>query len=81
MDSKFLTSQLLLMSNIAENYVKSIPVPDWLQLLDLATCNDKYISNIIEMETGPNRQKKALQAYARFLQTVIGNNIPIAKPG
>lgn len=79
MDSKFLTSQLSLMSNIADNYIESIPVPDWLQLLDLAAKSDKYISNIIEMETGPERHKKARQAYTRFLETVIGDNLHLAR--
>jgi transposase len=79
MDSKFLASQLLLMSNIADNYIKSIPVPDWLQLLDLAAKADKYINNIIEMETGPERQKKARQAYTRFVETVIDNDHHLAK--
>lgn len=81
MDSKFLTSQLLLMSSIAENYVKSIPDADWRQLLDLATRSDGYINNIIEMETGPKRQKKARRAYDRFAQTVIDNNTPLAETG
>jgi transposase len=81
MDSKFLTSQLLLMSNIADNYLSLIPVAHWLQLLDLATQNDKYITNIIEMETGPNRRKNARQAYARFVETVIDNNQLRAKAG
>lgn len=81
MDSKFLTSQLLLMSNIAENYLNLIPVADWLQLLNLAGESHSYINNIIEMETGPKRQKKARQAYARFVQSVIDNNTPLAKTG
>lgn len=78
MDSKFLTSQLLLMSNIADNYLNSIPSADWFQLLDLAARNDKYINKIIEMETGPNRHKKAREAQARFAQA-IGNDLRLAK--
>ena len=79
MDSKFLTSQILLMSNIADNYLKSIPTADWLQLLDLAVQNDEYINNIIEKEIGPNRQKRARQAYARFKETVVHNDPHLAK--
>jgi transposase len=79
MDSKFLTSQLSLMTNIADRYVTSIPAADWFQLLDLAVQSDEYINNIIEGETGPNRQKKARQAYARFAQTVIDNDPRLAK--
>jgi hypothetical protein len=81
MDSKFLTSQLLLMSNIAENYLKSIPVADWLQLLDLAKQSDKYINKIIELENGPKRREKARQAYARFVQTVFENDSLLAETG
>lgn len=81
MDSKFLTSQLLLMCNIADRYIKLIPVADWLQLLDLATQSDKYITSIIEKEIGPNRRKKAQQAYDRFIETVIANYQCRAKAG
>jgi len=70
MDSKFLTSQLLLMSNIAEHYLELIPVKNWLQLIDLATQNDSYINRIIETETGPQRQAKARKAYSRFVQII-----------
>jgi transposase len=79
MDSKFLTSQLLLMSNIADNYLKSIPVADWLQLLDLAGQSDRYINKIIELESGPKRQEKARLAYARFVQTVLLKDLHLAK--
>ena len=81
MDSKFLASQLLLMSNIAENYTNLVPTADWLELVQLATENDtdSYITKIIEMETGPNRQQKARQAYARFVETVMDNNSVLPK--
>jgi hypothetical protein len=69
MDSKFLTSQLLLMHSIAENYIKLVPTTDWKLLLELVTRSDDYIKNIIQMETGPNRLKKAREAYACFLNT------------
>jgi transposase len=75
MDSKFLTAQLSLMSNIADNYVNLIRADDWLQLIDLANQSDNYINNIIEMETGPNRHKKARQAYDRFLHTVMDKDL------
>lgn len=67
------------MSNIADNYIKSIPIADWFQLLDLAAQSDKYINKIIEMETGPIRHKKARQAYVRFAQAIIDNDPPLAK--
>ena len=79
MDSKFLTSQLLLMSNIAENHLESVPNADWLQLLNLAAQSDGYINNIIEKETGPNRQKNAREAHARFAATLAASDPRFAK--
>lgn len=81
MDCKFLKSQLLLMSNIAENCIERIPSADWLQLLDLAVEKENYITNIIETETGPRRQKCAREAYARFVQDVINRTLPLANAG
>jgi transposase len=80
MDAKFLTSQLLLMSNIADNFLDAIPTDDWIQLLDLAAQSDEYIGNIIEREPGPVRNKKARQAYARFTQTLVRKNPRFKKP-
>jgi transposase len=74
MDPKFLTSQLLLMSNLADNYTELIPAADWRQLLQLATDNDAYITNIIDTDTKPRRQKKARQAYDQFRHTVLQRN-------
>ncbi len=79
MDSKFLTSQLLLMCNIADKYIDRIPVADWRQLLDLATQSHDYINKIIETETGPKRQQKAHQAYARFVRTLADKDLRLAK--
>jgi transposase len=78
MDCKFLTSQLLLMSNIAENYLGLIPPADWCRLINLATEKRDYIINIIESDTRPRGQKKGCQAYSRFLETVINNREPLA---
>jgi len=71
MDSKFLTSQLLLMGNIAENCLGLIPSADWCRLINLAVEKRDYITNIIESDTRPRGQKKAREAYNRFLETVI----------
>lgn len=79
MDAKFLTSQLLLMSNIADHYIDLIPSADWLQLLQLAVENDQYITNVIEADTKPRRQNTARKAYARFVETVVNRKQPLAK--
>ena len=79
MDAKFLTSQLLLMSNLAEEYLRLIPQADWRHLINLATEKDDYITNIIELDTRPRGQKKAREAYSRFVKTVIRHTEPLAR--
>lgn len=74
MDCKFLSSQLLLMSNIAENYLELIPSADWLRLIDLATEKRDYMINIIQSDSGPKRQQKGYEAYARFVASVIDHS-------
>lgn len=71
MDCTFLRKQLMLMSNLAENYIELIPAPDWLQLLDLATRKHAYITRIIELDTKPRRKKAAEKAYEHFRLTVL----------
>jgi transposase len=81
MDCKFLRSQLLLMSNIAENYIERIPSADWLQLLHLAVEKENYITKVIDTDTGPRRRKWAREGYERFVQTVINRIEPLARAG
>jgi len=71
MDSKFLISQLMLMSNLAQNYTKLIPAHDWSQLIQLAIDHDTYITHIIDTDTKPRRQKSAREAYASFVEIVL----------
>ena len=78
MDCKFLTSQLLLMSNIAQSYIDLIPSADWCRLISLATEKQDYITNIIESDTRPQGKEKARKAYGRFIETVINNTEPLA---
>ena len=79
MDCKFLTSQLLLMSNISENYLPLIPPFDWCRLIELAVEKEDYITRIIESETGPKIKKKASEAYSQFVDTVLDNKEYMAK--
>jgi len=79
MDCKFLTSQLLLMSNLGENYLHLIPADDWQKLISLAVEKHSYITNIIDADTKPRRLKKAREAYDRFVQSVILRKQPLAK--
>jgi transposase len=79
MDCKFLANQILLMCNIAHEYIHLVPPNDWQRLLVLAGQNDKYIRNIIENDTGPLRKKRAWLAYDQFVQTLIKNVEPLVK--
>ena len=81
MECKFLKSQLLLMSNIAEHYIDLIPSADWLQLRQLAAEKHDYITGIIETDTKPRRKKTARAAYTRFIDTVLNHAEPLAKAG
>jgi transposase len=81
MDSKFLKSQLLLMSNIAASYLKLVPHADWMQLLEPAAEKQSYICGIIEKETGPRRRQSAQEAYQQFLKTVVNRKEPLAQAG
>ena len=81
MDSKFLKSQLLLMSNIARGYLDLVPHADWMQLLELAAQKQSYIFSIIEKETGPRRKQSAQEAYEQFVKTVLNRKEPLALAG
>jgi transposase len=81
MDCRFLKSQLLLMSNIAENYLEVIPPADWLRLVHLASEKAKYMESIIEADAGPVRQKTAREAYDRFVTVVTDPVQSLANTG
>ncbi len=77
MESTFLTKQLLLMSNIAEQYLHFIPNADWAHLISLAKEKSDYIMHTIEVDNRPKVKKRGLEAHSRFVQTVIQQ--PLAK--
>ena len=77
MDAKFLTSQLLLMSNLADKYLRLIPQADWLRLVHLAAEKNDYITNIIKSDNRPRGNIKARQAYDRFIETVVNRTKPL----
>src|SRR6266516_2163091 len=79
MDCKFLTSQLLLMSNIADNFPGLTSAGDWLRLINLAVEKDSYITKIIDTEAKPRPRKKAREAYNRFAQSVTSQKQSLAK--
>jgi len=79
MDDKFLMSQLLLMSNMADNYLHLIPADDWLKFISLAAEKHSYMTNIIDADTKPRRRKKAREAYDLFIQSVFKPDQPLSK--
>lgn len=79
MDAKFLTSQLLLMSNLAEKYLSLIPSAEWLHLIHVATEKNDYITNIVESDPRPRGKIKTREAYDRFIETVVNHTEPLAK--
>jgi hypothetical protein len=79
MDAKFLTGQLLLMSNLADKYLNLIPQADWLELIYVATAKADYIANIIESDTRPRGKIKTREAYEQFIETVINHTEPLAE--
>jgi transposase len=81
MDSGFLRKQLLLMTNLAENYIDLIPAPDWHRLIDLATKKHVYITRIIENDTKLRSREAAQKAYARFRETIVVPQESLAKTG
>ena len=79
MDAKFLTGQLLLMSNLADKHLNLIPEADWRHLIHIATEKESYISHIVESDTRPRAKIKTHEAYDRFLETVINHKESLAK--
>jgi transposase len=77
MDSGFLAKQLLLMNNIAKQYRHLIPMPDWDHLVHLIREKSTYITHVIESDSRPKVKKNAVEAYSRFLQTIIAQSLPI----
>ena len=73
MDCKFLKGQLLLMCNIADKYKEKIPSKDWKSFVEVAVDKRKYMTDIIDKDTGPFRKKNAQKAYNMFVKTVCEN--------
>ena len=78
MESPFLAKQLLLMSNIAEQYLHLIPNGDWAHLLSLAKEKTAYIAHTIEADNRPKVKMKALEAHSRFMRTVTQQPLAMA---
>ncbi|MCG2790655.1 MAG: hypothetical protein L6305_02775, partial [Actinomycetia bacterium] len=62
MEIGFLTKQLMLMRNIAQNYWIQVDSGDWQSLLDLIVQKEIYISQLIFCSIKENHRLKAYQA-------------------
>ena len=71
MDIKFLTRQLLLMSNIAKTYYKKVNTKVWKQLHDLIINKKDYINSIISSSAKERQVVKAQRALDQFNTIMI----------
>jgi transposase len=71
MDIKFLTKQLLLMSNITKTYYKKVNTKVWKQLHDLIINKKDYINSIISSATKERQVVKAQRALDQFNTIMI----------
>ena len=71
MDIKFLTKQLLLMSNIAKTYHKKVHTKVWKKLHDLFVDKKNYINSIISASTKERQIAKAQRALDQFKAVMI----------
>lgn len=74
MDVKFLTKQLFLMSNVAKDYYKKVPVAVWTQLADLIVEKNDYIKNIINSSEKEKQKTKAQRAMQEFKDVLTETN-------
>jgi len=70
LEAKFLSSQLLLMSNVAQGYLELVPTQDWRQLTELIATKADFLASIVNSESKDGRRCKAQQALQRFNDTV-----------
>ena len=74
MEIGFLTKQLLLVRNMAQNYWIQVENKDWHQLLDLITQKDIYIKQVIDCS---NKEKQIIKAEQALLELtkILYNNL------
>jgi len=67
MDVRFLTKQLLLMTNIPKTYQEATKTRQWKQLVDLFCMRTDFINNIISGSMKPRQKNHALKALDQFV--------------
>jgi transposase len=63
---KFLTKQLLLMSNMIEQYWDKVSINQWQQLFDLLYEKEQHLWHCIDKDDKPKRKKKACAALKKL---------------
>ncbi len=74
MEIGFLTKQLLLVRNMAQNYWIQVENKDWHQMFDLITQKDIYIRQVIDCS---NKEKQIIKAEQALLELtkILYNNL------
>jgi transposase len=73
---KFLTKQLLLMSNMIEQYWDKVPINQWQKLFDLLYEKEQQLWDCIDKDEKPKRKEKAGEALGKlFVQ--LSNSLGI----
>ena len=67
---KFLTKQLLLMTNIIERYWDKVDLELWLKLDNIISIKVDQLSEIILKDDGPKRKEKADKALKKMMDTL-----------
>ena len=82
MEIGFLTKQLLLMRNMAQNYWIQVENRDWQQMLDLIVQKEIYIIGVIACNNKEKQRlkaEKALEELTKILYNNLVSQVPRAK--
>ena len=74
MEISFLTKQLWLMGNLAQNYWTQVDKKEWQQLLELIIQEDIYLGRLIVSSSKEKQRLKAEQALNELTQ-LLDNNL------
>ena len=67
---KFMTKQLLLMTNIIKNYWDKVELDIWLKLDNAIAAKADQLNEIISTDDGPKRKEKALIALSALIDSL-----------
>ena len=79
MDIRIMTKQLLLMTNLLQDYFSQVSGERWHQLVATMSAQSDAITALIEQEGGPRRKKNAQQALDALTATLQHHSISLTK--